>query len=159
LKNGTSLRLRAATVVIGNEQGAWLDVIEPGETREFELNNLDEEAPRIHVGWGAALHHQMKLESLGRFAMDDTAAGETRLIAWTDDSLPGMTITPEAAQLQHATIIVAHLNYGPPQPIEIDVSSRAAYPRDTHLDVEHFNTLPETDEIIPEMPPSEQGAP
>jgi hypothetical protein len=149
LKNGTGLRLRAATVVIDNREAVWLDSIEPGETREFVFKNFAEEIPVINAGWSTAMQHQMKLGGLGEFAVNDTSSGETRLIAWTEDLLPGMTITPEAAQSQHATIIVAHLNYGPPRSIEVDASSRAAHPADAPTDIDRFQTLPETPSPTP----------
>jgi hypothetical protein len=149
LKNGTGLRLRAATVVVGNQRAAWLDAIEPGETREFVLNNIDEESATFNEGWGNAMHHGMKLGGLGTFAVNNTAPEETRLVAWTEDLLPGITITPEASQSQHATIVVAHLNYGPPHSIEIDKSARAALPKEAELDAERSSMLPDSPEPMP----------
>jgi len=144
LKNGTGLKLRAATIVVGDQQAIWLDALGPNETREFEFRDLEGESSTINAGWAKAMHHQMKLGGLGEFAVKDTAPGETRLVAWTDDILPGMTITPAAAQSQNATIVVAHLSYGPPRPIEVDTSSRAAHPPEAPLDIEQFNPLPES---------------
>lgn len=45
--------------------------------------------------------------------------GEARLIAWTDQNLPGLTIRPQASQNQALTLVVAHLARGrlpPPLP-------------------------------------------
>jgi hypothetical protein len=46
-------------------------------------------------------------------------AGEVRLIAWSTDDLPGMSVTPAAPQTKRAILVIAHLAYGfgdPPQP-------------------------------------------
>jgi hypothetical protein len=42
--------------------------------------------------------------------------GDVRLIAWTDQHLPGLTIRPQASQNQTQTLIVAHLARGPLPP-------------------------------------------
>jgi hypothetical protein len=50
---------------------------------------------------------------------------ETRLVGVIDEAVPGMEIEPEASQRQGATVVIAHLAYGPlatPQP---DVNSPA----------------------------------
>ncbi|MFV1965002.1 MAG: hypothetical protein ACC628_06235 [Pirellulaceae bacterium] len=36
--------------------------------------------------------------------------GEMRLVAWTDQELPGMTIRPDAAQVTRRTMVLVHLN-------------------------------------------------
>jgi hypothetical protein len=46
-------------------------------------------------------------------------AGETRLIGWSDDNLPGLAIEPAAPQTRRGILVVAHLGYGfgdAPQP-------------------------------------------
>jgi hypothetical protein len=43
---------------------------------------------------------------------DTLADGELRLVAWTDDELPGMVISPSASQARFANVVVAHLRYG-----------------------------------------------
>ena len=40
------------------------------------------------------------------------AVGDVRLIGWTDESLPGLTITPSASQDTIRTLIVVNLRYG-----------------------------------------------
>ena len=50
---------------------------------------------------------------------EEMQPGEVKMIAWTDDELPGITISPTSAQSRHATMVVAHLAYAdepPPQP-------------------------------------------
>ena len=43
--------------------------------------------------------------------------GETRLVARIDEVLPGETVSPAASQVRGATLVVAHLEYGPlPKP-------------------------------------------
>ena len=50
---------------------------------------------------------------------DDMRPGEVKMVAWTDEELPGLTISPTSAQSRHAVMVVAHLAYGEdaaPQP-------------------------------------------
>jgi hypothetical protein len=45
--------------------------------------------------------------------------GDVRLVAWTDDPLPGLEIAPAASQVVTRTVVLVHLRYGPlppPQP-------------------------------------------
>jgi len=49
------------------------------------------------------------------------APGEVRLIGWSDDDLPGLSIKPAAPQAKRGILVVAHLGYGlgdPPRPDE-----------------------------------------
>jgi len=44
--------------------------------------------------------------------LEDLAPGDVRLIAWSDDELPGLSIEPAAPQARRAAIVVAHVAYG-----------------------------------------------
>jgi len=141
ITNGSALRLQATTIVQGN-LFAWLDTLSPGESREFALTETDEdEVSTWRTGWRNAVHQGMKLEALGAFAVKDTQPGEIRLVAWTEDELPGLSITPAASQAQHATVVVAHLSYGPPAPMQLDLNSRSEMPADAALDAVPFEVL------------------
>jgi hypothetical protein len=51
----------------------------------------------------------------------DLDAGEVRLIGWSTDDLPGLSIKPTARQARRGILVIAHLGYGfgdPPQPDE-----------------------------------------
>ncbi len=50
--------------------------------------------------------------------------GEARLIGWTDEDLPGMTVTPAANQRTIRTMIVGHLQHAPLPPPQPDVNTR-----------------------------------
>jgi hypothetical protein len=48
---------------------------------------------------------------------------EWRLVARIDDVLPGAAASPEASQATGATVVLAHLGYGPRPPHESDANS------------------------------------
>jgi hypothetical protein len=82
--------------------------------------------------------------------------GDARLVAWTDDVLPGLTIQPTASQSRVRTVVLVNLRFGPlppPRPdtnLMVDVKDAAEntmpmpmpmpIPADDDLDV-----LPETE--------------
>jgi hypothetical protein len=49
---------------------------------------------------------------------------EYRLVGRIDEVLPGAEISPVASQLQGATVVLAHLQYGDPPVAQVDVNSR-----------------------------------
>ena len=51
-------------------------------------------------------------------------AGEMRLVGWTDEDLPGMSIQPKSSQNVLRTLVIAHLNYGTLTNPEPDVNAR-----------------------------------
>ncbi len=51
--------------------------------------------------------------------------GETRLIAWSDDQIPGMAIRPDAAQVMRRTLFVVHLRRAPMSPAVRDFNCKA----------------------------------
>ena len=61
------------------------------------------------------------IEALDLKNIDD---GETRLVARVDEVLPGEAISPSAAQVRGATLVVAHLRYAPLQSPEKDANTR-----------------------------------
>ncbi len=50
---------------------------------------------------------------------------ETRLVGVIDEGLPGMEVAPEASQRKGATVVIAHLEYGPLAASRPDVNSPA----------------------------------
>ena len=79
-----------------------------------------------------ATEEQLNLEPLIRLALDPQRLepGEIRAVARIDKVLPGAQLKPKAAQVRGATLLVAHLQYGPlPAPVSdvnapIDVAPR-----------------------------------
>jgi hypothetical protein len=63
------------------------------------------------------------------FAFDDKTdplgshRDEVRLVGIIDEALPGMEISPEASQRQGATVVIAHLSFGPLAEPRPDVNS------------------------------------
>jgi hypothetical protein len=59
---------------------------------------------------------RLNLEALFKLAVDvnNFEPGERRLIGRVDEVLPGETFAPAASQVRGATLVVAHLDYGPP---------------------------------------------
>ena len=55
---------------------------------------------------------KLSLHQLVELAEATAAPGETRLVAWTEEELPGLKIDPPAAQNRRLTLVVAHLDYG-----------------------------------------------
>jgi hypothetical protein len=48
--------------------------------------------------------------------------GDVRLVAWSDEAVPGLEITPQASQSTARTIVLANLRYGPLPPARPDVN-------------------------------------
>jgi hypothetical protein len=69
---------------------------------------------------------RLDLEPLFRLAYDgtDLEPGEMRLVARSDGVMRGETVSPEASQTRGATLVVAHLLYGPLPPPVPDLNTR-----------------------------------
>src|SRR5690606_20976684 len=61
------------------------------------------------------LEDQLEPEPLFRLALDEAhiEQGAMRLVGRADEVLPGVTITPKAAEVRGASLVVAHLGYAP----------------------------------------------
>jgi hypothetical protein len=53
---------------------------------------------------------------------NDLEPGETRLVGWTSQAVPGVEIRPNAPQQRHASLVVAHLSFGPGRAPETDAN-------------------------------------
>jgi hypothetical protein len=112
-------------------QGMWIGEMLPGRSvalaypdqfdekqTPFDKKRQDEErllrSPRLN------------LEPMFRLAMDvkNLEPGEARLVARVDEVLAGETITPSASQVRGTTLVVAHLEYAPPEPPRPDLNTR-----------------------------------
>ncbi len=107
--------------------GTWIGDLPPGQSAAIGFRPLtlvegevvfaeDRAAEGRHIRT-----KRLDLEPMFRLAYDPQYLdlGEVRLVARVDGVLPGETITPAASQVRGATLVVAHLQYGPrpvPQP-------------------------------------------
>lgn len=108
-------------------EGTWLGEMRPGDSVLVTMLPviLSKEglpyADRRTVADPTKVSEQIDVNALLRLAcqfaeQDDpvrTDREEYRLVAVIDDPLPGMQIEPVASQVQGATVVVAHLDYGP----------------------------------------------
>lgn len=122
--NGSGLNLRDVRIVTRGADGvlaegklAELSVGSSGRVRREPVSsstnapatNIPQDDPNVRELADLALH-RMTLHP-----------GDVRLVAWTDDVLPGLEIEPAASQVLTRTVVVMHLRYGalpPPRPDE-----------------------------------------
>jgi hypothetical protein len=139
VENQSQFRLRSAALVRRNSslpdgiqlEGMWLGELMPGKSEAiawperfkegdvpFEKQRNDE-ARRLPG-------ERLNLEPMFRLALDPAPMeeGEWRLVARVDEILPGEAITPSASQVRGATLVVAHLEYGPLDSPAKDLNTR-----------------------------------
>jgi hypothetical protein len=109
--------------------GCWIGDLEPRIAKSLSFTLVDDQvfgAERAKKTSGA--EKRLNLEAMFRLALDPThmETGEVRLVGRVDKVLPGVEVTPSAAQLRGATLVVAHLAYAPLTEPTPDVNS----PRD-----------------------------
>jgi len=125
--NDSQLTLQGA-VVVGPGGAAWLGTLAPGATADvvYVANTGDllfaEERKQAPQTAFVTQSQVLNLRNLIKLAEQQLEPGETRLVAWTDDELDGLSIDPPAKQNRRGDLIVAHLSYGDPRPPERDVN-------------------------------------
>lgn len=103
----------------GTIEVAWLGDLETGIERNVQFQSADDDW-RLFSQWDSS--PVLALESSGREVnlrhllnvVKDTRQlqpGETRLIGWTEEDMPGLTILPVASQRTIRTMVVAHLQH------------------------------------------------
>ncbi len=142
VENRTKYRMFGAAVLRrrvderGNvvDESAWVGVLEPGENVELhftahkpeviagrrEQSELTARTP--HAG-ALSLHRLIECAE----EMKALSPGDVRLVAYYDAALAGLEVRPAAPQSRGATLVVAHLRYGPrqrPSPTRICESAR-----------------------------------
>ncbi len=107
---------------------AWIGDLKAGTAATVQFESVSEdEKEKLFQGERAEapqtapqdLPGQLNVRRLVELAETTLAPGETRLIAWTEQELPGIAIDPPAPQNRQLSLIVAHLDYGvfePPLP-------------------------------------------
>lgn len=99
---------------------AYLDAVAAGEEIEAKLENYTvDEKFQQHLELSA---YTKKLPRRGEVTLrpliqlatntEGLGDGDVRLVAWTDEGLPGVTITPASNQQVFRTLIVGNLRYG-----------------------------------------------
>jgi hypothetical protein len=139
LDNQTKIKLQGVGLIkkepSGNLQTAWFRILEPGKARAVDWvrrsgttaggrlwAEFREDAPLTSTN---TKFGDLNIRKLLDFAenCDNLRTGEVKMVAWTEDDLPGLTISPTSAQSRRATLVLAHLAYAPeppPQPDEND---------------------------------------
>ncbi|MCC6124729.1 MAG: hypothetical protein IT426_07195 [Pirellulales bacterium] len=139
LDNQTKIKLQGVGLIkkesSGNLQTAWIRTLEPGKARSIDWvrrsgatvggrlwAEFREDAPLTSAN---AKFGDLNIRKLLDFAenSDELRPGEVKMVAWTEDDLPGLTISPTSAQSRRATLVLAHLAYAPeasPRPDEND---------------------------------------
>lgn len=98
---------------------AWLGDLEPESKREIRFGQPDDpwllfdewtQSPVLSL---TPAEGEVNLRHLLNAVKDvrQLKKGETRLIGWTEEDMPGMTITPAANQRTIRTMVVAHLQH------------------------------------------------
>ncbi|HVX62977.1 MAG TPA: hypothetical protein VHC19_20315 [Pirellulales bacterium] len=134
VSNNTGLELQGAGVVSG-ESAAWIGTLGPGAAHTVEMKPWPKDEQKLwNKEWNQSPitaesppdegMHLRKLMSLARLDVPDD---EFRLLAWTDEELPGLSVAPRASQSRQLALVVAHLNYGiKPAPQQDNGSRRLA---------------------------------
>ena len=137
--NDTRLSLEGAGV-LGQGKIGWIGKLAPGADAVVELVERPEKETEPWAGQleespitslrgsadGLNLRHMLLLaqNEIG----EERGWDEMRLVAWTDEELPGLTVRPVASQSRRAALVVGHLSYGPePAPVADTNSSLLAY--------------------------------
>jgi len=144
--NGSSLTMHGAAVLYcpsdadpGNVQVAWVGDLKPGvslplrfqprESQEdFKLSQWSE-SPVTSSATGKTADGEIRLTGLMALATKKLLMfpGDVRLVAWTDEELPGIEFSPTAAQTTARTVILSHLRRGNLPPAARDQNVRTDY--------------------------------
>ena len=99
--------------------GRWIGDLLPGQSLPLVMASLPSDKPPFadDRATEARTHgrDRLNLEPMFRLALDqkNIDKGEMRLVGRIDELLPGEAVTPSASQIRGATLVVAHLKYGP----------------------------------------------
>jgi hypothetical protein len=129
LVNGSQLRLRRAELV--HYSGNYtLGDIEPGASISLtEDLRHSESMARYYADPGSELsvEHQNRNRLVGLWIQARMMSpGEPLLLAWNDDPLPGVTVSPGVAHEHQSNLILVHLGFNEAADPMPDVTRRAA---------------------------------
>ncbi|MEX0675832.1 MAG: hypothetical protein WD063_02075 [Pirellulales bacterium] len=143
VENNTKLKLSGAVVIrrrVGADgravdESAWLGDLAPGgkvavQFRGHNAKQLAAARKRDSLSADNRSDAALSLRRLIDCAEDHRALepGEARLVASYDGGLGGMQVSPAASQVRRATLLVAHLQFGAPEPPRPDANLRAKPP-------------------------------
>jgi hypothetical protein len=102
-------------------EGAWIGELRPDDSAPVSIEPLVFTKDQVPFADERAAERRLQsstrldLERMFRLAIDpeNIEPGEKRLVARVDEVLPGETVSPAASQIRGATLVVAHLEYGP----------------------------------------------
>jgi hypothetical protein len=121
----------------GNErfEKCWIGPITAGTTVPLVFTSAERDAPafadqRTQSGQSPGSEDAPRLDLAPLYALAENPnvleQGEVRLTGRIEARLPGQTVEPDASQKTSATLVVAHLDFGPLPAPRPDVNTRAA---------------------------------
>jgi hypothetical protein len=140
--NKTRLTLQGAGLIkkleSGNLQVAWMGTLEPSAVRTVAWIGRSstqaggrlwpddrDQSPLTANKDPGELKGELNLRHLLDSAekLENMHPGDIKLLAWTDVALPGLNIKPAAPQSRHASLVIAHLEYGFGDPPRADANT------------------------------------
>lgn len=129
VKNGSKLPLDDAGVLSQKAPGrwelAWVGRLPPAETFALKFRPVADAANDYLAN--ASQEGRQNLRRLLELACRDRSqqAGDVRLVAWTAQPLPGLSIRPQASQESTRTLVLIHLRRGALPPAQPDRNLKA----------------------------------
>lgn len=129
IKNSSDLTLKDCGILrrtaVGAIEAAYVTELKPQTSATLQFKPTVENASWVPE-WDRSLVMSSAVEAkdsdkgtVRLFRLAELAArqlkllkGETRLIAWSEDPLPGMRVTPNPAQVKTHTLVISHLTRG-----------------------------------------------
>jgi hypothetical protein len=158
VENGTTLGLQSVQLLYGAPAGVMtcpLNELPAGTASRVEFTHHAEGPSTELIERVDQSEMRPRGGDIDLRAITDLAAwgtvlrpGDVRLVAWTDDTLPGLTIQPGASQSRIRTLVLVNLRYGPLPPPRPDVNLR--------VDVEETREEPTAADDAPKILPQAQ---
>ena len=136
VSNGSRLNLDSAAAIrrtlTGEIEVAWIGSLAAKGEHKLRWKKL-EDPGQIFAQWEQSpvtakerASNELSLRGLIDLAQDprSLAPGDTRLIGWTGEELPGVTFQPAASQNLYRTAVVVHLARAPFAAPQVDVNTR-----------------------------------
>jgi hypothetical protein len=147
LENKTALNLQHVELLYASPRGVmssyWRELA-AGAVERVALAPHADDAESADAPTPQASDGEINVRSIAKLAARGSVLrpGDARLIAWTDDPVPGLTIAPQASQSRIRTLVLVHLRYGPLPPARPDVNLR--------IDVQETRAQPDDIDVQPE---------
>jgi len=141
--NRTNLTVEGAGVVRMTEseklEAAWIGRLEPEAaarllfrptaSKEIENGLWPDRRSQSKLTATVALPGELNIRALVELVEDSSELrpGDVRLVGWTEEKIPGMEVKPSAPQSRTATVVIAHLAFGPGEDPKRDFNTRYDY--------------------------------